>query len=79
MRDHPLPVLPDKDTGHAYRALSTALVDQAPQILHPGNAALKVKTVTGHCRHGLGGLPDPTIYFRPLRCANRYALTSRTS
>ena len=28
-----------------------------PQTLHPGNAALKVKTVTGHCRDGLGGLP----------------------
>jgi hypothetical protein len=56
----------DKDTGHPYRALSTALIDEAPMALCPRNAALKVnvevvghqpKTVTGHGRDGLGGLP----------------------
>ena len=56
----------DKDTGHPYRALSTALIDEAAKALCPRNAALKMnvevvghqtKTVTGHCRDGLGRLP----------------------
>jgi hypothetical protein len=29
LHNHPLPVFPDKDKGHPYRALSTALVEDA--------------------------------------------------
>src|SRR6516162_2550348 len=55
----------DKNTGHPYRTLSTALIADARQALRPRNAALKVdfvmtghhpKAVTGHSRNGLGGL-----------------------
>ena len=63
----------DKDNRHPYRALGTALIDDAAKALGPRHAALKVnvevvghqpKTVTGHCRDGLGGLPAG-LHFMP--------------